>query len=87
MQGRLRKQIDWPQAFPPEEYTERRAKVRKALQAKGLEAIYVTLPGDLTWLCGYDMIWYHYRTLTGLLIRADRDETVHFDSGGHRTLV
>ena len=87
MQQQLRKQIDWPQAFPHEEYVERRTKVRKALQAAGLDAIYVTLPGDLAWLSGYDMIWFHYRTLTGLLIRADRGETVHFDSGGHKTIV
>lgn len=87
MQDRFRKQIDWPQAFPPEEYAARRAQVRGALQKAGLAAIYVTLPADLTWLTGYDMIWYHYRTLTGLLIRADRDETVLFDSGGHKTLV
>lgn len=87
MQERFRKQIDWPQAFPPEEHAARRAQVRKALQAAGLDAIYVTIPADLTWLSGYDMIWYHYRTLTGLLVRADRDETVLFDSGGHKTLV
>lgn len=87
MLEQVRKQIDWQQPFPPEEYAERRAKVRKALAEAGLDAIYVTLPGDLLWLSGYDMIWYHYRCLTGLLLRADRDETVLFDSGGHKTLV
>ena len=87
MLEQIRAQIDWPQAFPPEEYAARRAQVRKVLQAKGLDAIYVNLPADLLWLTGYDMIWYHYRCLTGLLVRADRDETVLFDSGGHKTLV
>lgn len=87
MLEQIRAQIDWPQPFPPEEYAARRAQVRKVLQAKGFDAIYVNLPADLLWLSGYDMIWYHYRCLTGLLLRADRDETVLFDSGGHKNLV
>jgi Xaa-Pro aminopeptidase len=87
MQDYLRKQVDWPQAFPAEEYAERRRKVRAALSAKGLDAIYVTTPANLTYLTGYDMIWYHSRNLTGLLIRADSDQTVWFDAVGHTTLV
>src|SRR5215471_15696105 len=87
MQQYLRKQVDWPQAFPPEEYAERRNKVRHALSQKGIEAIYVTTPANLTWLTGYDMIWYHMRNLTGLLIRADSDQTIWFDAVGHTTLV
>ena len=87
MKSYLRKQVDWPQAFPAREYAERRQKVRAALSAKGLDAIYVTTPANLTYLTGYDMIWYHSRNLTGLLIRADRDQTVWFDAVGHTTLV
>lgn len=87
MQRYLRDQIDWPQAFPAAEYAERRSRVRKALAAKGIDAIYVTIPANLTYLTGYDMIWYHTRNLTGLLLRADKDETVWFDAVGHTTLV
>jgi len=87
MKSYLRKQVDWPQAFPAREYAERRQKVRTALSAKGLDAIYVTTPANLTYLTGYDMIWYHTRNLTGLLIRADSDQTVWFDAVGHTTLV
>ena len=76
MKSYLRKQVDWPQAFPTREYAERRQKVRTALSAKGIDAIYVTTPANLTYLTGYDMIWYHTRNLTGLLIRADSDQTV-----------
>jgi len=83
----LRRQVDWPQPFPPEEYAARLARVRAQLAAKGLDAVYVTIPADLTWLTGYDMIWYHGRNMTGLLVRADRDETVFFDYAGHVTLV
>jgi len=87
MQRYLRDQVDWPQPFPPEEYAERRARVRRQLAAKGFDALYVTIPADLTWLCGYDMIWYHGRNMTGLLVRADRDDTVLFDYTGHTTIV
>jgi len=57
VQTYLRNQIDWPQAFPAEEYAARRAKVCRALEAAGLDAIYVTTPANITWLTGYDMIW------------------------------
>lgn len=87
MQDYLRRQVDWPQAFPAEEYADRRRKVREALSAKGLDAIYVTTPANLTYLTGYDMIWYHARNLTGLLMRADGDRTVWFDGVGHTTIV
>ena len=87
MQQYLRDQIDWPQAFPATEYAERRSRVRKALSAKGINAIYVTIPANLTYLTGYDMIWYHMRNLTGLLTRVDSDKTVWFDGIGHTTIV
>ncbi len=87
MQQYLRDQIDWPQAFPATEYSERRSRVRKVLAAKGVDAIYVTTPANLTYLTGYDMIWYHIRNLTGLLIRANSDKTVWFDGIGHTTIV
>ena len=87
MQQYLRDQVDWPQAFPAEEYAERRRRVREALAAADIDAIFVTLPADLTYLTGYDMIWFHLRNLTGVLVRADADETVFFDSVGHTTIV
>ena len=87
MQTYLRNQIAWPQAFPAEEYAERRAKVRKALEEAGLDAIYVTTPANITWLTGYDMIWYHLENLTGVLLRADTGEALFFDSVAHTTIV
>ncbi len=87
MQTYLRNQIDWPQAFPAEEYAARRAKVCRALEAAGLDAIYVTTPANITWLTGYDMIWYHLENLTGVLLRADTGEALFFDSVAHTTIV
>ena len=68
MQEYLREQVDWPQAFPEEEYAQRLAKVRSALKAAGLDAIYVTHPANVTYLTGYDMIWNHLRSLTGFFV-------------------
>lgn len=87
MQTYLREQVDWPQPFPPEEYAARRRTVREALAARNIDALYITTPANLTYLLGYDMIWYHLRNLTGLVIRADGDRTLFFDAVGHRTLV
>jgi Xaa-Pro dipeptidase len=87
MQEYLREQVDWPQAFPEEEYGQRLAKVRSALSAAGLDAIYVTHPANVTYLTGYDMIWNHLRSLTGVLVSADSDATVFFDERAHTTIV
>lgn len=83
----IRDQVVWPQPFPPAEYADRRRRVRDALKEAGLDAILVTAPANITWLTGYDMIWYHQLNLTGLLVRADKDETVFFDSVAHTTIV
>ena len=83
----LRDQIDWESAFPPEEYAERLLKVRQEMSTQGIATLYVTTPANLTWLTGYDMIWYHLNNLTGLLIQTDTDDTVFFDSAAHTTIV
>ena len=87
MQRYLRERIDWPQAFPGEEYALRRAKLREALGANGIDGIYVSIPADLTYLTGYDMIWYHLRNLTGLFVQSDRDDTLFCDGRAHTTIV
>ncbi|MBN35141.1 MAG: hypothetical protein CMM46_10275 [Rhodospirillaceae bacterium] len=87
IQHYLRDQIDWEQPFTPEEYADRRRRTRDAMAAAGLDALYVTNPADLTWLTGYDMIWYHLENLTGLLVRTENDDTLFFDGKGHTTII
>ena len=87
MKPYLRDQVDWQQPFPTEEYAARRARVRKALTDTNLDAIYVTTPANITWLTGYDMIWYHLQNLTGVLVRADSNDIVFFDSSAHTTII
>ncbi len=87
IQTYLRQQIDWDQPFTAEEYARRRERTRQAMTRAGLEALFVTNPADLTWLTGYDMIWYHLENLTGLLVRAGSDDTLFFDGRGHTTII
>ncbi len=86
MQQNIRNQIDWQQPFPTEEYAERRARVRAALAAAGLDGILVTGPADVCYLTGYDQIWHAYLNLIGIFLRAEADETLFFDNDGHRVL-
>ena len=44
----IRDQVTWPQAFPAEEYADRRRRVRDALKEAGLDAILVTTPANIT---------------------------------------
>ena len=87
MKTYLRDQIDWEQPFPPEEYAERRAKVRAAMAEAGFDALYVVRRTDLKYLVDYDQIWDIPRSTTGLLMRADSDDTLFFDTSVHTTLI
>ena len=87
MKTYLRDQIDWEQPFPAEEYADRRAKVRAAMAEAGLDALYVIRRTDLKYLVDYDQIWDAPRMSTGLLMRADTDDTLFFDTSSHTTIV
>ncbi len=87
IQTYLRDQIDWEQPFSAEEYAGRRRRTREAMSAAGLDALYITNPADLTWLTGYDMIWYHLTNLTGLMVRTGSDDTLFFDGKSHTTII
>ncbi len=83
----LREQVDWPQAFPPEEYDARVAGVRRSLSGEGLDAIYVTIPADITYLTGFDIVWNHLRSLIGVLVTVDSERPLFFDGPSHRNTV
>ena len=40
--------------FEREEYAQRLAKVRAAMQVQGIELLLVTDPSNMAWLTGYD---------------------------------
>ncbi|MGV8953319.1 MAG: aminopeptidase P family N-terminal domain-containing protein, partial [Cypionkella sp.] len=54
--------------FTADEYAARLAKTRSAMQARGLEAIFVTDPSNMAWLTGYDgwSFYVHQGVLLGM---------------------
>jgi Xaa-Pro aminopeptidase len=73
--------------FRPGEYAARLAKVKAAMATRGIDLLYVTSPPNITYLTGYDSVWYRRTTPTGLAIRLDADGTLFFDSSSHVDLV
>jgi len=57
--------------FSPTEYAGRLAKVRRAMEARGLDAIFVTDPSNMAWLTGYDG-WSFY-VHQGVLVTGEGD--------------
>ena len=60
---------------------------RNMKRAAGHDALLVTNPADLTYLTGYDMIWYHLRSLVSCFLIVETAEIVFFDYVGHETIV
>jgi Xaa-Pro aminopeptidase len=86
MKQSIRDLIDWEQPFPPEEYAERRRKVRAAMTRAGIDGLFVTGAADVNYLTGYDQIWHAYLNVIGLFLRADDEASLFFDNDGHVVL-
>ncbi len=87
MQQAIRDMIDWEQPFPAEEFAERRARVKQALQARGYDGMLVTAPRDFYYLTGHDQIWQYRYGLTGLFFVADLGDFLFFDNASHVNVV
>lgn len=87
MEQIIREQIDWQQPFPPEEYIERRTKVKSALESVGYDGIVVTAPRDYYYLCGHDHIWQYSLAVIGLYFDTSSGSFMFFDSRAHRAIV
>ena len=72
--------------FPDAEYDERRRKVRARMRERGIDLLYVSSPRNITYLSGFDIIWFCNASPTGIVIRADTDKVLFFDSY-HETMV
>ena len=78
---------EWGPPFSRAEYRQRTARTGEAMREWGIDLLFVSSPPNLTWLTGYDSIWYRRTTPTGLVIRACGQETLFFDSASHSDLV
>lgn len=72
--------------FPPEEYAERHARTRTEMARLGIDLLFVTSPANITWLTGYDSLWYRRSSPTGYAILQDGG-ALFFDKLGHRGLA
>lgn len=73
--------------FPPEEYNDRIRKVKREMDLRGLDTLLVTSPPNITYLTGYDSIWYDQPVTTGVAVRRDTDGIIFFDTHFHKELV
>ncbi len=71
--------------FPADEYADRMARTQAEMARLGLDLLYVTSPANITWLTGYDSLWYRRSAPTGLAIHDGG--TLFFDKIGHRALA
>lgn len=77
----------WGPPFPREEYVRRWDAARQEMKRRGIDLLYVTSPPNITYLTGYDSIWYYLVTPTGVALRTDSEEVIFFDSISHADLV
>jgi Xaa-Pro aminopeptidase len=78
---------EWGPPVPPDEYRDRIRKTRAEMERRHIDTLLVTSPPNLTYLTGYDSIWYHVPTPTALALHLGSDEVLFFDSAGHTDLV
>jgi len=69
--------------FEDAEYAERARRVREAMAAAGLDALYVTSPPNVFYLTGYDAIWYPWRLPLGCVVVREPATLLFFDWTRH----
>ena len=77
----------WGPAFSDEEFAQRKQRVIEQMTAAGIDTLLVTSPANITYLTGYDMVWYYLRTPTAVAIHASDQATLFFDLEYHRPTV
>lgn len=77
----------WGPPFPPEEYLARLRRTLAEMARRTVDALVVTSPANITWLTGYDSIWYRRSTPTCLVVHGETGELLFFDDRSHRELI
>ena len=77
----------WGPPFPLEEYRQRVEKVRQEMARREIDLLFVSSPPNLTYLTGYDMIWYYLTSPVGVALHADSGQTLFFEASYHRPTV
>ena len=77
----------WGPAFPVGEYGERVEKVRREMARRGIDVLLVSSPPNITYLTGYDMIWYYLTSPVSVAVHADSGQTLFFEVPYHQPTV
>ncbi len=78
---------DWGPPFSVEEYEDRVEKVRKEMLRREIDLLLVTSPPNLTYLTGYDMIWYYLTSPVSVALHAESGQTCFFEVSYHQPTV
>lgn len=81
--------------FPMQEYQNRLNKVRKAMDDRGIELLYLTSPESMYYISGLNMVWYTANSssmwddnkATGIAIHVDSDDFILFQMADEDSLV
>ena len=66
--------------FPNEEYDRRRRNVRERMGDRGIDVLYVSSPKNITYLTGFDIIWFYHASPTGVVVQSSSEKVLFFDS-------
>ena len=77
----------WGPPFPDDEYRRRHAATVDQMRARGIDTLVITSPPNITYLTGYDMVWYYLRTPTAVVLNAHSGDSVFFDLEYHRPTI
>jgi Xaa-Pro aminopeptidase len=77
----------WGPPFSDAEYASRIQRVTKKMRAAGIDTLLVTSPANITYLTGYDMVWYYLRTPSAVVVRAEDASTLFYELEYHRPTV
>jgi len=78
--------------FPLAEYRGRLDKVRQAMARAKIDLLFVASPESVYYLSGYQALWYqaqvleHWVPISGIAIRADKDECIQFEGDAEHNL-
>ena len=77
----------WGPPFPLDEYKGRVEKVRKEMARRKIDVLLVSSPPNITYLTGYDMIWYYLISPVSVALHADSGQTCFFEVPYHKPTV
>ena len=77
----------WGPPFAVGEYAERVEKVRREMGRRGIDVLLVSSPPNITYLTGYDMIWYYLTSPVSVAVHAESGQTLFFEVTYHQPTV